>query len=74
MWGDPLYKNRTVPGTVVQFQRYYKQLLAPAVTMFKGEVDACAARRCYGHGRCTKLEAGSGCQCLPGYDAATHCK
>ena len=83
LWGDPLYKNRTVPGTVAQFQRYFADLLGPAVTAFKRKVDACAAQRCHGHGRCllplldaigAAADAAAGCECQPGYDPSTDCK
>lgn len=58
IWGDHsyLYKNRTFPGSVAQFQRHYKQVVAPDVITFIKKVIDCAELRCNRHGRCTTLD------------------
>lgn len=69
VWGDPSYKNRTVPGTVSQFQKYYKAVLAPTIMTVKKTAQECATARCHGHGRCI----GSECECKSGFSSASNC-
>ena len=73
IWGDPSYKNKTVPGSIAQFKRYFKQVLGPAVTVFTKSVSECADSRCNSHGRCTTLAAGTRCECEHGFDPAKNC-
>jgi hypothetical protein len=69
VWGDPSYKNRTVPGTVSQFQKYYETVLGPTIRRVKKTMQDCAAARCHGHGRCIGL----GCECKSGFSPASNC-
>ena len=69
VWGDPSYKNHTVPGTVAQFQSYYKAVLGPTIAAVRKTAQECAAGRCHGHGRCI----GSGCDCEPVFSLTSNC-
>lgn len=76
IWGDPRYRSTRIPGLIPQFQRYFKQELAPVVKDFKAKVDACAASHCHDHGRCKMAGDGvggfGGCECVHGY-SGTNC-
>ena len=70
IWGNPSFKNRTVPHTVTQFKAYFKDVLGPTVAMVKHGASQCADARCHAHGRCV---VGGGCECEPGFDDAKNC-
>jgi lysophospholipase L1-like esterase len=69
VWGNPSYKNRTQPGTVAQFQKYFQALLGPTIAGVKKAAHGCTAARCHGHGQCVGL----GCKCEHGFSPASNC-
>jgi hypothetical protein len=77
IWGNPLFKNRTVGGTVAQFQSYFASTLGPTVALVKKRAAQCSATRCHAHGRCIESTddgpGGLGCRCEHGFDPATNC-
>ena len=73
IWGDPRYRSTHISGLIPQFQRYFKQELAPVVSDFKAQVAACAASHCHDHGRCKLAGDGvgfAGCECVHGYSGS----